>query len=134
MDIEQVKKTVRQYLALKKELDVLSSRQDELKSRLMIVLDEVEPNSNGHRVLDINDDIVGAVKITKQKKVSNPLNMPVAEEILTVKGIKDLCIKMVPVLEPSAIMSAYYEGHLTEEDIDKMFPKKESYAFILKND
>jgi hypothetical protein len=35
------------------------------------------------------------------------------------------------VLDESAIMSAFYEGYLTEEDIDTMFPAKESFAFIL---
>lgn len=134
MDTEQVKKTVRQYIALKSEINVLSSRESELKARLMAALDDVEADDRGHRTLDINDDIVGKVKITKQKKVSQPLDMPVADELLETRGIKDACIKMIPTLDPAAIMSAYYEGHLTEEDIDRMFPKKESYAFILKND
>ena len=38
---------------------------------------------------------------------------------------------MVPVLDEDAIMSAFYEGYLTEEDIDAMFPSKTSYAFIV---
>ena len=97
----------------------------------MVSLDEVEPDDRGHRVLSVNDDIVGNIKVTKQKRVSKTLDMAVAEEILTRKGIKDACIKMVPTLDDSAIMSAFYEGYLTEEDIDKMFPAKESYAFLL---
>jgi hypothetical protein len=131
MDLEQVKKTLRQYVSLKNEIGVLTTRQSELKSRLMVSLDEVEPDDRGHRVLSVNDDIVGNIKVTKQKRVSKTLDMAVAEEILTRKGIKDACIKMVPTLDDSAIMSAFYEGYLTEEDIDKMFPAKESYAFLL---
>jgi len=38
---------------------------------------------------------------------------------------------MVPVLDEDAIMTAFYEGYLTEEDIDFMFPSKTSYAFIV---
>jgi len=40
---------------------------------------------------------------------------------------------MVPTLDESAIMAAFYEGYLTEEDIDAMFPAKESFAFIVEN-
>lgn len=133
MDLEQVKKNVRQYIRLKDEVGVLTTRQNELKSRLLSELDEVEADDKGHRVLELNDDIVGDVRITKQKRVSKSLDMNVAETILTQKGIKDTCIKMVPVLDEGAIMSAFYEGYLTEEDIDSMFPAKESYAFLLDN-
>ena len=58
--------------------------------------------------------------------------MDVAEDILTKKGIKEACIKMMPILDESAIMAAFYEGHLTEQDIDTMFPSKVSYAFIVE--
>lgn len=133
MELEQVKKTVRGYIAVKRELKLLESRQAELKTRLLGTLDELEPDDRGHRVLEIKDDIVGDVKLTKQRKVTKNLDMAVAEDILTAKGIKDTCIKMVPTLDSAAIMSAYYEGYLTEEEIDKMFPAKESYAFLLDN-
>ena len=59
--------------------------------------------------------------------------MDLAEAILINKGIKDQCIKMVPTLDEGAIMAAFYEGYLTEEDIDTMFPSKESFAFLVDN-
>jgi len=37
----------------------------------------------------------------------------------------------VPMLDEDAIMSAFYSGYLTEEDIDAMFPAKVSYAFLV---
>lgn len=131
MDIDSIKKYARQYIVLKDEVGVLTTRQNELKSRIMTDLDELEPDMNGHRVFEFTDPNMGDVKLTKQRRVSKTLDMNVAETILTQKGIKDTCIKMVPTLDESAIMSAFYEGYLTEEDIDAMFPAKESYAFIL---
>ena len=133
MNLEEVKKNVRQFLGVKNEVGVLTNRQNELKARLMKELDTLTPDDRGHKVLEINDEVYGDVKLTKQKRVSKTLDMDIAEEILTRKGIKDACIKMVPTLDEGAIMSAFYEGYLTEEDIDSMFPAKESYAFLLDN-
>ena len=133
MNLDDVKKNLRQFLTLKNEIGVLSTRQSELKGRLMIALEEVEPDDKGHRTLQVVDEHVGEVRLTKQRRVSKTLDMTLAEAILTNKGIKDQCIKMVPTLDEGAIMAAFYEGYLTEEDIDAMFPSKESFAFLVDN-
>jgi len=67
----------------------------------------------------------------KQRRVSKNLDMDVAEDILTKKGIRDKCIKMVPQIDEAAIMAAFYEVYLTEDDIDTMFPAKVTYAFLV---
>jgi hypothetical protein len=133
MSLDDIKKNVRQFLALKNEIGVLSTRQTELKSRLLNALDSVEPDDKGHRTMQIIDDHVGEVRLVKQRRVSKTLDMDLAETILTNKGIKDQCIKMVPTLDEGAIMAAFYEGYLTEEDIDNMFPAKETFAFLVDN-
>jgi len=133
MSLDDIKKNVRQFLALKNEIGVLSTRQTELKSRLLNALDSVEPDDKGQRTMQIIDDHVGEVRLVKQRRVSKTLDMDLAETILTNKGIKDQCIKMVPTLDEGAIMAAFYEGYLTEEDIDNMFPAKETFAFLVDN-
>lgn len=129
----EINKAVRQYVAIKNELTLLTSRQTQLKSELMAALDNERPDEKGHKTLQVNDEVAGEVTMIKQRRVSKELDMAVAEELLTKKGIKDACVKMVPVLDESAIMTAFYEGYLTEEDIDTMFPAKETYAFLFKN-
>jgi hypothetical protein len=131
MENKELKDNIRQYLALKDQLDLITKRQTEIKQRLIEVVDAVEADDRGHRVLSVEDETVGEVTLTRQRRVSKSLNMDVAEEILTKKGIKDTCIKMVPVIDEGAIMAAFYENYLTEEDIDLMFPSKISYAFLL---
>lgn len=133
MSLDDIKKNVRQFLALKNEIGVLSTRQTELKTRLLNALDEVEADDKGHRILQIVDEHVGEVRLVKQRRVSKTLDMDLAEAILITKGIKNQCIKMVPTLDEGAIMAAFYEGYLTEEDIDTMFPSKESFAFLVDN-
>jgi hypothetical protein len=131
MENKELKDNIRQYLALKDQLDLITKRQTEIKQRLIEVVDAVEADDRGHRVLSVEDETVGEVTLTRQRRVSKSLNMDVAEEILTKKGIKDTCIKMVPTIDEGAIMAAFYENYLTEEDIDLMFPSKVSYAFLL---
>jgi acid stress-induced BolA-like protein IbaG/YrbA len=131
MELKDIKSNLRQYLRLKDEIGVLSTRQNELKSRLTEAVDEIEADDRGHRVLVVEDELAGEVKLTRQRRVSKTLDMEVAEDILTKKGIKDTCIKMVPQIDEDAIMTAFYGGYLTEEDIDKMFPAKVSYAFLV---
>ena len=133
MSLDNLKKNARQFLALKGEMSALADRQSELKKRMTQDLDAVEPNESGHRVVEFEDDTIGNIKITKQRRVSKTLDMDIADQILTSKGIKNTCVKMIPTLDEAAIMAAFYEGYLTEEDIDAMFPAKETFAFIVDN-
>ena len=126
-----IKTAVRQYLALKDEATLLTNRTSELKAILMEALDKEEFDDRGHKKMLVQDSIKGEVTLTKQRRVSKNLDMQVAEQLLTSRGIKDKCIKMVPTLDEASIMSAFYEGLLTEEDIDAMFPAKVTYAFLV---
>lgn len=127
-----IKSKVRQYLALKDEEALLAKRTNQIREELLLEVEAAEFDERGHKKLVIEDEFKGEVTLTKQRKVSKSLDMDIAENILTSKGIKDKCIKMVPTLDEASIMSAFYEGLLTEEDIDAMFPSKVTYAFLVK--
>lgn len=123
----ELNNTVKQYLALKQEIKLLSERESELKKRLLTSVESMgEVDAKGHTVLDVD-----GVKLTKQRKTSNPLDMEVAEAILKEKGLEELCIKKVEVIDQDAIMAAYYKELLTEEEIERMLPLKVSYAFVV---
>ncbi len=132
MDIESVKTNLTQYLTLKDESELINNRLSEIKKRLSSAVEELgNTDERGHIILEF-DANGESKKIMKQRRVSKTLDMQVAEDLLTKRGIKDTCIKMVPMLDESAIMAAFYEGYLSEEDIDTMFPAKVSYAFIVE--
>jgi len=132
MDINQVRELVRQAAALKEQTDLLTKRQSEIKARLTKVVDELgEVDGRGHITFEVDDSVSGIKSISKQRRVSQSIDMDVAESILAAKELTADCVKQVPVLDEDAIMAAYYQGKLTEEDIDKMFPKKVSYAFLM---
>jgi len=128
MDINAIKEDVRQFKALKDNVDLLVKRQTDIKKRLTDNIDQFgSEDEKGHIVLALDDED----KIMKQKRVTKNLDISAAEIILTKKGIRETCIKMVPTLDEAAIMAAFYNGHLSEEDIDTMFPAKVTYAFIV---
>jgi hypothetical protein len=128
MDINTVKQTVKQYLNLKSEIDLLTDRSTELKKRLTADVEELgKTDERGHIVLELEE-----AKLTKQRKVSKNLDMDIAEKLLKERNIYDKCVKMMPVLQENEILACVYTGELSESDIDEMFPAKVSYAFIVK--
>lgn len=132
LDIEQLKATVRQYAVIKDEISNLTTRQNSLKKQLQdLIKEHGETDARGHIVLQVNDEVSGITEIKNQRRVSKSLDMDVAENIIEDKGLEEKCIVMVPVIDEDAIMAAFYEGKLTEADIDAMFPEKITYAFVV---
>lgn len=126
-DIAQVEETVKQYLALKEQMDFLSERQSELKKRLTEAVDaHGEVDSKGHIVFQLEN-----AKLVKQRKVSKGFNEDIAMKLLEEKDLLDECAPKVRQIDQDAVMASVYKGTLTEADIDTMFPPKVSYAFLI---
>jgi hypothetical protein len=128
MDIESLKQTLKQYLAIKEETDLLATRATELKKRLTEGVEELgKVDERGHVILEVD-----GTKLTKQRKVSKPLDIDIATTLLKEKNLYEKCVELVPVLQDNEILACVYTGELTEADIDTMFPAKVSYAFLVK--
>ena len=133
MDKSELIDYVRQNSILKDRLDELTSLQSDVKKNLKQGIEELgEADDRGHIIVDINDEVSGIARVMNQKRVSKTLDIEVAEKILTERGIHDRCITMVPVLNEDEIMAAFYEGVISEEDIDTMFPAKVTWALVMK--
>ena len=132
MNIEDMLDLVRQNATLKDRIDSTVAIQNDVKEKLRNGLKELgKVDDRGHVVVEINDDVTGIKKVLNQRKVSKSLDMDIAENILKEKGLHERCVTMIPVLDEEAIMAAYYEGLVTEEDIDKMFPAKITWALVM---
>jgi hypothetical protein len=124
---------VRQYQALKDEVDLANKRKDEVKGRIFSATENYgEVTDKGHYVIDINDSLTGIKSVVKQRRAAKSFNPDAADTLLSSKGLREKCVKTVEILDEDAIMSAYYEGLLTDEDIDTMFPDKVTWALILE--
>ena len=128
MELQEVEKIAQQYVAVKAEADFITQRQNELKARLKDAVEKLgEVTAKGHKVLEFGD-----IKLTNQRKESNPLDVEVATEILNKHGLYEECVETIEQLDQNAILVAYQKELLTAEEIDLMFPKKVSYAFLVQ--
>lgn len=122
---------VRKFVSLKRNIDDLVKEQSVLKTYLSDFVDEFgEYDARGHRILELPEEVDGYVSLQRQRRVSQKLDPEEAERILKEKNLTDRCYKLLPVLDEDAVMSCLYEGLLTEEEIDTMFPKTETWAFV----
>lgn len=122
---------VRRYVQLKRQVDDLVKEQSVIKTELSALVDsQGEFDARGHRILELPEEVDGYVSLQRQRRVSQRLDEDEAQRILTEKKLTDRCYKLTPVLDEDAVMSCLYEGLLTEEDIDTMFPKTETWAFV----
>lgn len=134
-DLTIINREVQQYVSLKNEIDSLTDRRDVIKKRLMTYTEESGvANEKGSLVLEVNEETTGTRAVVKQRRVSKVFNETKAEEILTTKGIYDTCTKTVVTLDEDAVMAAYYNGTLDDNDIDTMFPEKVIWALVLEKD
>jgi len=128
MELQDVEKLAQQYVAVKAEADFILERQNELKARLKDAVEKLgEVTAKGHKVLEFGD-----IKLTNQRKESNPLDVEAATEILNKHGLYEECVETIEQLDQNAILVAYQKELLTAEEIDLMFPKKVSYAFLVQ--
>jgi hypothetical protein len=129
--VSSVLSKVQQFIAIKRQVDDLTKEQSQLKTFLSDLVDqEGEPDDKGHLWYPLEQEVDGYRSLQRQRKVSQSLDADEAARILKEKGLADRCYSMQPVLNEDEVMSCLYEGKLTEEDIDTMFPKKITWAFI----
>lgn len=119
------------FITLKRRIDDMTKESSAIKAELSDLVDtEGEPDENGHLWLRLPHEVDGYTSLQRQRRVSQSLDQETAEELLKKKGLYDRCFVMEPVLKEDEVMACLYEGLLTEEEIDEMFPKKVSWAFI----
>lgn len=120
---------IREYIKLTQAIDELDKRKKELRDTLMqLIDDEGLEDDKGNILYDFTEPIDGVIRLEKQRRTKRALDEAVAEEIISEAGIEDEVYKMVRVLDEDALMAAHYEGKLTEEQIDAMFPVEVIWA------
>ncbi len=123
----------REYLHLKVKIDDLKAEQDKLKPVIAEYLDaNVEPDDSGHRVFKFDEKIEGFVGLQRQRRVKRTPDVERAVEILTELGMFEECIEFKPQINEDAVWARVYEGDLTSEQVDEMFPQEVTYALVAK--
>jgi len=62
------------------------------------------------------------LRIEKQRRATRKLDEVTAETLIDEIGLSDEVYEMKRVINEDALMAAFYEGKITEEQLDEMFP------------
>lgn len=121
------------FLSLRSRIDDLTKEKASIQSDLSELVDTTgEPDEKGNLWIHLPHEVDGYTALQRQRKVSQVLDQEVAENILKNKNLFERCYKMQPVLKEDEVMAAHFEGLISEEEIDKMFPNKVTWAFVPK--
>lgn len=128
-DPESLEAQAREYIKLKASMDVLDQRAKVLRDHLFSFLEnDGEEDDKGNIALDLPMVIDGIARIEKQRRASRALDELAAETIIEGLGLGDEVYEMKRVINEDALMAAYYEDKITEEQLDEMFPTKVTWA------
>ena len=132
MNKEEIQANIRQFATLKEQSDLLTKRMNEVKKSLTDAVDAYgEVDGRGHIVLELGDESVGVVSLTKQRRATPSPDMETIERILKEKDLWDRCIVMEPTVNKDEVMAASFDGLLSEEEIHEMYPLSITYAFFM---
>lgn len=128
-DPNDIDSQIKEFIALKQSMDILEKRQSELRETLFQHIETAgEYDDKGNIFLELPEAISGVVRLEKQRRVTRKLDEMVADEIIEKNGLQEELYKTVQMVDEDAVMAAHYEGKLTEDDIDRMFPAKIVWA------
>jgi hypothetical protein len=132
-DPDDLNSQVREYVALKKTMEGLDARHKELRDKLFerITLTG-EEDDKGNIQLELDVEIDGVRRIEKQRRVTRKIDEDKAAEIIEALGLKEELYVMQPVLQEDLLMAAHWDGKISEEQIDEMFPSKVVWALMTK--
>lgn len=135
LDPNSLEAQVREYVKAKAAVKTLETRTKELHEKLMDAIStQGYEDSEGNWQLELGFDADGVVRLEKQIRVSRKLDEALAESLLTEKGLWESVTIVKRVIDEDALMAAHYEGKISEEEIDSLFPAKTTWALWTKKD
>jgi hypothetical protein len=124
---------VREYLQVKASMDLLETRQKALRETLFQQIDSNgEFDDKGNVFLELGSDVDGVVRLEKQKRVTRKLDADAAETILATNELEEDVYEVVRVVNEDKLMAAFYEGKLTEDELERIYPAKVVWALTTK--
>lgn len=128
-DPDDIKSQIREYVKLKASEDIIKKRTAELRDVIFAEIDQDGyEDDRGNHQLDLDEAVDGVYRLEKQRRTKRVLNEAKAEEIITELGLNEQLYDMKPVLNEDALMAAFYEDKITEDQLDEMFPLSITWA------
>lgn len=135
LDMNALMMATREYLGLGRNIKDLTARQSDIKKKLAAAVEENgEEDDRGHVWLQLPESVEGVYALQRQRRVSQSLDEDKAVDILNELGLLESCSKVIRVIDDEAVMAAHYDDKITESQIDSMYPKKVTFAFVPAKD
>ena len=123
---------LRAYKVIKDEVDSLTKKQKDLRDYLMDTVEQTGfTDESGNLWIELEEDVEGVLGVKRERRVKATLDEEAAERVLAERGLTEECYKTVRVVDEDAVMAALYDGRLSEEDVDTIFPQKVTWALVL---
>jgi hypothetical protein len=122
----------KQYVFVKKQVEFFETELKRLKEKIFEHMDsEGEVDGSGNLFVELDNEIEGVKTFQKQRRVSRKINPEMADNVIMSKGLESELYKTIQVIDEDALMAALYEGKLTEEEIELMYPEKVIWALVM---
>lgn len=134
-DIDQMEPTVREYILLKEQQSRLAKREKELKAEIMEFLEQYgDPygEEGQNRAMTLPSAIRGVTAVVRQRRVSTLVDETAAEAVARAHNLYERLFRPVMALDEGAVVVALEEGLLTDNDVERVFPKKVVHALVLE--
>ena len=130
--VDDLEAQAKQYIFFKKQVEYFESELKLLKEKIFEVVDtKGEVDGNGNIFVELPNEIDGVTMLQKQRRVSRKIDPQMADNLIVYKGLETELYKTIQIIDEDALMAALYEGKLTEEEVDLMYPQKIVWALIL---
>jgi hypothetical protein len=130
--VDDLEAQAKQYIFFKKQVEYFESELKSLREKLFEDIDaNGELDGSGNLFVELSTEIDGVTMLQKQKRVSRKIDPQMADNLIVSKGLETELYKTIQVIDEDALMAALYEGKLTEEEVDLMYPQKIVWALIL---
>jgi hypothetical protein len=110
-------------------MTVMETRSKELRDKIFEYLDaEGEEDTSGSFGIYLDQEVDGIVRLQKTRRTKRVLDESTADAIIEQAGIADDVYETKRVISEEALMAAFYEEKISEEQLDSMFPVTVSWA------
>jgi len=128
-DPNDIQSQIREYIKAKSSADFFEEKCASLRNNIFQYIEENgEEDSNGSISLRLDSPIDGVSGLQKNRRASRKIDELKAEQIIEAAGIADEVYELKRVVNEAALLAAHYEGKITEEELDEMFPVKVVWA------
>ena len=130
--VDDLESQAKQYIFFKKQVEYFESELKSLREKLFEDIDaNGEVDGSGNLFVELSSEIDGVTMLQKQKRVSRKIDPQMADNLIVSKGLENELYKTIQIIDEDALMASLYEGKLTEEEVDLMYPQKIVWALIL---